>query len=90
MKARIGWCMAAAIERRTSLLPSIICYETVITRAYKVKHLRVIDASVMPKITSGGTNAPVTMIADKGVRMILEDANAEEKKGSGQKVPQRK
>ncbi|XP_049273619.1 oxygen-dependent choline dehydrogenase isoform X2 [Rhipicephalus sanguineus] len=57
-------------------------------RVYKVKNLRVIDASVMPKITSGGTNAPVMMIADKGAKMILEDAIAEEKKAHGQKVPQ--
>ncbi|XP_054930962.1 glucose dehydrogenase [FAD, quinone]-like isoform X2 [Dermacentor andersoni] len=49
-------------------------------RVYKVKNLRVIDASVMPKITAGGTNSPVMMIADKGAKMVLEDAIAQDKK----------
>jgi choline dehydrogenase len=42
-------------------------------RVHGIERLRVIDASVMPTITSGNTNTPTAMIAEKGSEMILED-----------------
>jgi choline dehydrogenase len=43
-------------------------------KVHGMDHLRIVDASIFPNVTSGNINAPTMMVAEKGAAMILEDA----------------
>ena len=61
----VGTCTMGS-DPRTSVVDARL-------RVHGVSNLRVIDSSVFPTITSGNTNAPTVMVAEKGAAMLLED-----------------
>lgn len=62
----VGTCKMGPASDKTAVVDARL-------RVYGIKRLRVIDASIMPQIVRGNTNAPVIMIGERASDMIKED-----------------
>jgi choline dehydrogenase len=65
----VGTCKMGPAENRSAVVDSRL-------RVHGLSGLRVVDASIMPVITSGNTNSPTVMIAERGAEMIAADRRA--------------
>jgi len=65
----VGTCKMGRADDRSAVVDTQL-------RVRGIQGLRVIDASIMPTITSGNTNSPTLMIAEKGAEMIRADARS--------------
>lgn len=66
-----GSCRMGPAKDLSGELPPVVDHRL---RVHGMESLRVIDASVMPEIPAGNTNAPTLMIAEKGADSILDSA----------------
>jgi choline dehydrogenase len=66
----VGTCTMGAFDAQGNPQSNTTVLDTD-CRVYRVAGLRVVDASAMPTITSGNTNAPVMLIAERAARAIL-------------------
>ncbi|XP_022184097.2 glucose dehydrogenase [FAD, quinone]-like [Nilaparvata lugens] len=63
---QVGTCRMGAANNPSAVVDPRL-------KVYGIRGLRVIDASVFPRVTSGNTNAPTIMVAEKGSDFIKED-----------------